>query len=396
MDLDPQIAETIVANLKDIIQHEINLFDTTGTIIASTDRTRIGTSHDGARLAISTRDTVCIDSEHEFKGAKHGINAPVLFNGSVVAVIGITGERTEVEPFGNVIKKMTEILIRENWEQITRFDQRERLTSLVNMLNLRHHDAGFVDYLASVLEIDLQRPRRAVVGRLSVSPDATPSHESPYELLYARFQQAPHSFFSVSAQEICMFVDAEDERCLPSLLRGIESDVKLRLRQRIAFGIGTVSETSTEYWRSYDEAEKTVEWLLFTGEGTQASFVDMDYGIFLSSIPRREAEQLEHRVFGCLPNDEIDGFREIFDAYTRHNGSIVHCADELFLHKNTLQNRLNRIAKKTGYNPRELGDYAVLSIAFKLREYTRFRREQEQGIKDTRGQTDQQPTRASM
>ena len=44
MNLDPQIAETIVTNLKDVINHEINLFDTTGTIIASTDRTRIGTS----------------------------------------------------------------------------------------------------------------------------------------------------------------------------------------------------------------------------------------------------------------------------------------------------------------------------------------------------------------
>ena len=87
MDLDPQIAETIVSNLKDIIQHEINLFDTTGTIIASTDRSRIGTSHDGARLAISTQSTVSIDSEHEFKGAKHGINVPVLFNGVIVGAV---------------------------------------------------------------------------------------------------------------------------------------------------------------------------------------------------------------------------------------------------------------------------------------------------------------------
>ncbi len=55
MELDPKIAESIVTNLKDVIQHEINLFDATGTIIASTDRTRIGTSHDGARLAISTK-----------------------------------------------------------------------------------------------------------------------------------------------------------------------------------------------------------------------------------------------------------------------------------------------------------------------------------------------------
>ena len=114
MNLDPKIAETIVNNLKDVINHEINLFDITGTIIASTDPARIGTTHECARLAIETQQPVPIDSEHQFKGAKHGINMPVMFQDTAVAVIGITGERAEVEPFGNVIKKMTEILIREN------------------------------------------------------------------------------------------------------------------------------------------------------------------------------------------------------------------------------------------------------------------------------------------
>ena len=375
MDLDPQIAKTIVANLKDIIQHEINLFDTTGTIIASTDTTRVGTSHDGARLAVSTRETVTIDSEHEFRGAKHGINVPVIFNNSVVAVIGITGERTEVEPFGNVIKKMTEILIRENWEQISRFNQRERMASLVNMLIRRHHDASYVNYLASVLEIDLTRPRTVIVGKLATSPGVTPSRESPYELMYVRFQQYRRSFFSISAQEICMFIDAEDEGSVPALLKGIEADVTLRLRQRISFGVGRSAVSAADYWRSYDEAMRAVDWAIFSGTESVLHFDDLDYGTFVASVPDREINQLAARVFPGLDDEEIDGFREIFDAYTRHNGSIIHCSEELFLHKNTLQNRLNRIARKTGYNPRELSDYAVLSIAFKLRDYAHFRKD---------------------
>lgn len=381
MDLDPQIAETIVTNLKDIIRHEINLFDTTGTIIASTDRSRIGTNHDGARLAISSCETVSIDSEHEFKGARHGINVPVLFNDSVVAVIGITGERSEVEPFGNVIKKMTEILIRENWEQITRFDQREHLTSLVNLLTLRRHDDSYVSYLASVLEIDLSRPRRAVVGRFDMFDAASFPYESPYDLVNARFQPLASSFFAASSQEICMFIDTSDECALPVLLQGLESDATQHRHQKVSFGIGKIAQNSDDYWHSYDEASRTANWLLFAGGNTVSRFEDMDYGAFLSSIPDDESEQLERRVFGDLSEEEITDFRYIFEAYTRHNGSIVHCADELFLHKNTLQNRLNRIARKTGYNPRELSDYAVLSIAFRLHAYRRFRREHSKTVR---------------
>lgn len=375
MDLDPQIAETIVTSLKDIINHEINLFDTTGTIIASTDHTRIGTSHDGARLVISTKQTISIDSDHEYKGAKHGINVPVLFNDSVVAVIGITGERAEVEPFGNVIKKMTEILIRENWEQITRFDQRERLTSLVGQLQLRHHDPSLANYLASVLEVDLALPRRCVVGRLiETNTGKSPTAESPYAIVYTRFQQLKSSFFSISGEEVCMFIDERDVRDLTSLLRSLQRDFNEQLRLMLVLGIGDVSATSDGYWRSYDEARKAVDWLLFSHRDTMARYDELDYGIFLTAVPDEDAERFERRVFGELSDDEVDAFQVVFDAYTRHNGSIIHCAEELFLHKNTLQNRLNKIGRKTGYNPRKLSDYAVLSVAFLMRQHVRFER----------------------
>lgn len=370
MDLDPQIAETIVSNLKDIIQHEINLFDTTGTIIASTDRSRIGTSHDGARLAISTQNTVSIDSEHEFKGAKHGINVPVLFNGAPVAVIGITGERSEVEPFGNVIKKMTEILIRENWEQITRFDQRTRLASLVGQLCLPRHDPGLVDYLASVLDIDLSLPRLAVVGHIA-SRGEKASSESPYQELYAYLRDFPNSFFSAEG-DICLFVEERDGARLPGLLRVIKSTLEKRLHLRVVFGVGDLRHDQQEYWKSYEEACKAADWLLFRGGDGMARYDELDYGIFISSIPRDEAEKLERRVFGDLSDEEIEAFERVFAAYTAHNGSIAHAADELFLHKNTLQNRLNKIARETGYNPRELSDHTVLALAFLLRRYERF------------------------
>ena len=379
MDLDPQIAETIVTNLKGIINHEINLFDTTGTIIASTDRSRIGTSHDGARLVIRTKQTISIDDDHEYKGAKHGINVPVVFNDSVVAVIGITGKREEVEPFGNVIKKMTEILIRENWEQITRFDQRERLTSLVDQLKLRHHDPSLANYLASVLEIDLTLPRRCVVGRL-VAPDGAACEatgdapESPYATVYARFQQLGRSFFSISGEEICMFVAEEDARDLQKLLRGMQRDCEGRLHLSLVCGIGDAAASADAYWRSYDEACKAADWLLFSRSGTIARYDELDYGIFITAVPPEDAERFERHVFDGLSDAEVDEFQTVFDAYTRHNGSIIHCADELFLHKNTLQNRLNKMARVTGYNPRELADYAVLSVAFLLRRHLRFER----------------------
>ncbi|MDM8301980.1 CdaR family transcriptional regulator [Collinsella tanakaei] len=369
MNLDPHIAETIVTTLKDVINHEINLFDTTGTIIASTVRSRIGTGHDGARLAIRTKQTVAINDEHEFRGAKHGINVPVVFNDSVVAVIGITGERAEVEPLGNVIKKMTEILIRENWDLVVQYDQRARVSNLVSMLKLKHHDDELVAYYGSILRIDLNRPRIAIVGRADFGEDEIPDYDSIYSMLHARFQQLKTSFFAISEREVCLFVDERDERAVSSLLEGIREDAKRTLRKSIRFGIGMAAESSSDYWRSYDEACRALEWIEFSNDTYVGRYDSMDLGLIVSSVPREEAERLVDHVFHGLSDDEIDAFQVVFEAYSRHNGSIVHCADELFLHKNTLQNRLNKIADKTGYNPRKLPGFAVLTMAFLLRRY---------------------------
>ena len=103
MDIDPRIAQTIVENIKGIIRYDINFFDAHGKMIASTDATRIGTFHDAARLAAERKRTVAVDGDNQFIGARNGINAPVMFGDSVVAVIGITGQRHEVEPFGIMI-----------------------------------------------------------------------------------------------------------------------------------------------------------------------------------------------------------------------------------------------------------------------------------------------------
>ena len=54
MEIDQHIAETIVSNIKDVLRHEINLFDTHGVIIASTNRSRIGHHHAAALLAAQT------------------------------------------------------------------------------------------------------------------------------------------------------------------------------------------------------------------------------------------------------------------------------------------------------------------------------------------------------
>lgn len=140
MTIDPATAQTIVDNLKDVIEYNINFFDTEGTMVASTDASRIGSFHGAARQAAVDGQTVAVDRRHPYEGAQDGVNVPVVLNGAVVAVIGITGPVNRVRDLGGIIERMTGLMLCANMEQIARFNRRIMTSNLVNLLTLEHKD----------------------------------------------------------------------------------------------------------------------------------------------------------------------------------------------------------------------------------------------------------------
>ena len=115
MEISKELAQSIVVEMKKIIDKDLNFIDSNGIIIASTDETRIGTYHAGGKQVILRKDIIKINRDEEYIGSRKGINLPLNFNGELIGVIGISGETNEVEKYGQIIKRMSEILIKEAW-----------------------------------------------------------------------------------------------------------------------------------------------------------------------------------------------------------------------------------------------------------------------------------------
>ena len=112
MFITPEDGARIVDELKAAIGRDVNIMDRTGTIVASTDPSRVGKLHAGARQLIQARLPVLeISKSDEMAGVQEGINLPIQVNGVLEGVIGITGPADSVRIFGTIAKKMTEILL---------------------------------------------------------------------------------------------------------------------------------------------------------------------------------------------------------------------------------------------------------------------------------------------
>jgi len=112
-----QLSRKIIPTIESMIDEQIIICDVNGIIIASTDSSRIGNFHEGAKRVIENKKQLIItkDLVEKLEGVKTGINLPLIFNRSVIGVIGITGEIEKVKPFGEIVRKMTELLINENY-----------------------------------------------------------------------------------------------------------------------------------------------------------------------------------------------------------------------------------------------------------------------------------------
>lgn len=91
MKLSKHNAEQIVHQINDVLPQRINLMDTHGIIIASTDAKRIGSFHGGAdKILRENIPELRIHSDDEYEGARRGTNFLLRVQGEPIGVLGIT------------------------------------------------------------------------------------------------------------------------------------------------------------------------------------------------------------------------------------------------------------------------------------------------------------------
>ena len=69
------------------------------------------------------------------------------------------------------------------------------------------------------------------------------------------------------------------------------------------------------------------------------------------------------RVFRGVPETALPRWVEVLRVYYAHDGALQQAADALFMHKNTLGGRLDRLQALTGLNPRSRADGMLFQLA---------------------------------
>ncbi|MFI3207504.1 MAG: helix-turn-helix domain-containing protein, partial [Eubacteriales bacterium] len=97
-------------------------------------------------------------------------------------------------------------------------------------------------------------------------------------------------------------------------------------------------------------------------------YQEKDISMLMTEIAPKKRQSYVNDVFKGCTDKEKDEIINCLKSYIKNNGSINKIAEELFIHKNTLQYRLSKIKNLTGYDPRILEEFIPLVMAMYLDE----------------------------
>lgn len=134
MDIPVNSAQQIVDELGNVLLEKVSVMDGSGQIIASTDPERVGELHMGALRIIKNDLPILAEKESApEKGIHAGINLPVLFEGKIAGVVGVTGDPEKLSKYAVVIQKMTEILLANTYQDRLLEKDKRRQPPLFNI-----------------------------------------------------------------------------------------------------------------------------------------------------------------------------------------------------------------------------------------------------------------------
>ena len=169
-------------------------------------------------------------------------------------------------------------------------------------------------------------------------------------------------------KQITPSTTAED---LEKIARSMEDTLRNELYIKTVIGFGTVAEHLRNLADSYKEAQTAIDvGKVFDTEKTIINYENLGIGRLIYQLPTTLCDIFLSEVFKKNTIDTLDQ-ETLFtiNKFFENNLNVSETSRKLFVHRNTLVYRLEKIKKLTGLDLREFDHAIVFKVALMVRKY---------------------------
>ena len=158
---------------------------------------------------------------------------------------------------------------------------------------------------------------------------------------------------------------------LQAIAENIESTMYKELGVHVVIGIGTTAHHLRELADRYKEAQVAIDvGRVFDDDKTIINYESLGLGRIIYQLPITLCEMFLSEVFKKNPIEALDQETlYTINKFFENNLNVSETSRKLFVHRNTLVYRLEKIKKLTGLDLREFDHAIVFKVALMVKKY---------------------------
>ena len=351
------VFQSVIVQLKDISDRTFGVIDTEGCVVSCTDVSLLGERWPDAALRIGGGvDGITVFAQKCFKAIVGSSN---LYEYAVFC----SGEDELAKSFCSMA------YIALNDAKVFYEEKHDRGTFVKNII-MDNILPGDIYIRAKELHFATDAPRAVFLIRQVGRSDV-----ATVDVLSGMFPDKMQDFvLSINESDVAVVkqitANTPSEE-LEKIAQDIENTLKNELRIKTSIGIGTVSEHLRELADSYKEAQTAIEvGKVFDTEKSIMRYENLGIGRLIYQLPTTLCEIFLSEIFkkssiDCLDQETLFTINNFFE----NNLNVSETSRKLFVHRNTLVYRLEKIKKLTGLVLRHFDHAIVFKVALMVRKY---------------------------
>lgn len=350
-----KLFQNLVLQIKDIINAEFGVMDDTGIILACSDEEKIGFANPVAAEVMNSRSTTSVIDGVSYRKV-YIRNKP-----EYIAFIG-----SEEAASANYLFLFSVNIANIKLYNEEKFDKNNFIKNVIS----ENIFIGDIPMKAKELHINFNANRVVFLIRTDKARGIYPN-----EILQSLFPARTKDFITMLDNENTVLVkelkSSDDYREIESTAKIILDTINTELMVKAYIGIGSAVESISDLVRSYREA-KTALFVggIFENDKFIFSYNKLGIGRLIYQLPAPLCRLFLQEVFN-------EGSFEALDAETiltiqkffENNLNISETSRQLYVHRNTLVYRLDKIQKITGLDLRKFDDAIIFKVSMLVKKY---------------------------
>jgi carbohydrate diacid regulator len=358
--ISSQTIQTSLDELKAITKVDLSVYDTTGTIVASTvDRDNVNEDIIKS-FAVSPADSQVIGQLHLLK----------IFDGSdILYILAASGSTDDVYMIGRIAVCQLQNLVIAYKE---RFDRDNFFQNLIldNLLLVDIYNR------AKKLHIDTNVPRAVFIVEGKMEKD-----NIVMEILRGMYSSQSGDFITAVDEESVILIKALEKdnknnkkEELKSIAETIVTMLNTEALINVKVAYGTVVNELKDVSKSYKEAKMALDvGKIFYAEKDVVAYSSLGIGRLIYQLPVNLCRIFIDEIFGDNVPEELDEeTMNTLNKFFENNLNISETSRQLFVHRNTLVYRIEKIQKSTGLDLRNFDDALTFKIALMVVNYMKY------------------------